>query len=274
MRRSIIALTGLAVLAAVTALMFGMLGGGVGKVQATTSITITATATGSSSVSCPTNGNFTVTVNPPLSPCDGVNEGTQWTFNFTGDAGFPAFQVCGALTHAWLTMTLQPLDSQFSNDVVYVGGPGGPGTLIPTIAVPFPTSGGWAPASPYNNVPLVLGQFSTMKRDLILDYPTPSGANSILGVLAANAGSIPMAYQDDAIISSAQLELTRDCQSGPSVVGGIAGLRDGAGGPVDASGSSANDYGSVLLAIAAAAAGGLILAVAAGGWYARRRWMR
>ncbi len=190
-----------AVLAAVIALVFGVLGEGGGKVQADHTVTITAEANGDlpplvPPLDCPyINGDFTISlVAANVPPCgDGNNEVTAWTLDFTNEDNF---QECfeGVLTSAKLTLTLTPLGVLPGTDTVGISGLG----PIPGFPQTFPFG-----VSSSNAVPLEL-------------IPTPYAGTAILGVYTASGGKIPMGYQDDAIVSFARLELT--CEA-PHVFG-------------------------------------------------------
>ncbi len=206
-----------AVLAAVSALVFGVLGEGGGKAQAVQTVTITAEANGflafEPGIDCfpVPNGSFTVSCTDPQSANtftgDGIDDVTTWTFAFTGDAGFPAFKDCvGPLTSAGLTLTLTPRGPQLDTDTVGITGVGGiPAPGVETL---------------YNAAP------NGLTRTITVDFLDPSfsaianpaGAVAILGVFdAAVQGQIPMVYQDDATISFAELELTIECPPVPCV---------------------------------------------------------
>jgi len=166
------------------------------------SVTITATATGSL---CPPivdpdgvqNGDFSITSNPgSIQPAgDGINEFTRWTFNFTGHPDFKTFlETEEALTSARLTLVLEPRNVRFDTDSV-------------TIDV----------EEPYRRIidfpKLPVGRANIMQLDLVRDekgFYTPKEIRDILSRdFDEGSGRIPMAYEEDAFICFAQLELTR-----------------------------------------------------------------
>ncbi len=268
------ALAGVAVLAALAALVFGTLAEGGGKAQAVQTVTITAEANGSlpplpPPLDCPyVNGGFTINIQVGGVPgCgDGANEFTDWTLVFTGDPGFPAFKACGGpLVSALLTLELTPLGPLLGTDTVTILGLGQ--------AVDNPLIQTLYNANPPDLFPALPGDTRRITADLLTTTGlTPPGPvliapNDFRDFFTVNAGEIPMRYQDDSIVSFAQLELTIECPPGPDVVGGVAGLLDGGESPADASGSSGRDYTAPIAAAVAAA----VIALAAAGWYARRR---
>ncbi len=141
------------------------------------------------------NGCFEISseINAPVGSLigDGINERTFWTFDFTPD---PNHLLCigGTLTSAVLTLHLTPRTSP-STDSVAIRGVAALPSIIPLIqsssSNPFPT--------PHS--------FNIITGELL---PNPSSA-VILGAFAAPVqGEIRMVYQDDAIVSFAQLDLT------------------------------------------------------------------
>jgi hypothetical protein len=196
---------------------------------------------------CPvTNGPFAINEDSSSVPVcgDGSDEITTWTFDFNPNS-------CGAsgpVTSAVLILTLTPGNSLVSNDRVQIVG-------LPSIAV---DAGGWANSplplgGPY---PLMVGSTSTISRDLIA--PGDYTSSQILGIFTANSGSIPMAYQDDATVSFAELDLT--CELPP--VGGVAAL------------TVSSPDSRVPWTPLAAVAAGVMAVLGAGLWYGRRRWLR
>jgi hypothetical protein len=145
------------------------------------------------------NGDFLITPNVFTTLGNGIDEFTNWDFDFNSDSNLQTFINAingGPLTSAKLTLTLSP-KSLFSTDSTGIPGVKG----IPNL-----------PSIP--GIPNV-GKTDTVVLDLLNDYGFTS--TQILG--AFNSGSanvIPWAYQDDAIISFAQLELeAEDSQSVP-----------------------------------------------------------
>ncbi len=173
-------------------------------------LTITATASGSLTpptappTDTVTNGDFLIGANP-LAPLtgDGVDEETTWTFDFTGDPSFPFFSSSLPLTSALLTLTLTPRDVLITTDVVLIEG-------LAQIKTPVIQS-------------LPVDRTSTIHLQLLDFYSSAA----ILGVFTANASKIPMRYGDDAIISSAKLELTQQVLAFQYAVKFVCGKSDG-----------------------------------------------
>ena len=141
------------------------------------------------------NGDFTIKENGPVVPNvgDGNDEYTYWKFDFTKDPCVPCLGAFlkGPLCSAKLTLTLTPKNGLYYNDSVGIVG--------------------------YNNFSissfsgfamLAVGKTCTIERELIT---TPASAATILAALNANGGMLPMFYQDDAIVSLAQLTLKTAC---------------------------------------------------------------
>lgn len=145
------------------------------------------------------NGDFTITANdgnPAFTTLgDGVDETVRWNFDFNNDTNLNSFLSEGGLTSAVLSLTLSPRSGLITTDST--GIPSVAGIAIPNI-----------PGIPS------LGQIGTVEFDL-LDYGF--NANSILTALSSGTqNSISWFYQDDAIISNAQLTLvSEDSQSVP-----------------------------------------------------------
>ncbi len=155
-------------------------------------LTITATASGSltpptaPSTDTVKNGDFLIGANPPAPLTgDGIDEETTWTFDFTGDPSFPFFSSSLPLTSALLTLTLTPRDVLITTNVVLIEG-------LAQISTPVIQS-------------LPVGRTSTIHLQLLDFYSSAA----ILRVITGNASKIPMRYGNDAIISSAKLELTQ-----------------------------------------------------------------
>ena len=148
------------------------------------------------------NGDFIISPNPALSASpgaltgDGVDEVTTWTFNFShrpkSAIGFPN---SSPLQSALLTLTLTPRHALISTDVVRIRG------LSP---IDTPIIQG-----------LTVNVTSTVEIELLDFYASAD----ILAVLVppfvfvpevVNHFHIPMLYQDDAIVTYAQLELTSE----------------------------------------------------------------
>jgi hypothetical protein len=133
---------------------------------------------------------------------DGVNEETTWTFYFAEDdpSDFNIFlsDLRGPLTSALLTLTLTPKDIGIESD----------GLWIETL----PVIGGQNPDIPEIQKNLTIDKTDTVQIELLNKLPDYS-SDAILGVLFGSfpmRGRILMRYNDDAIISEAKLELTRE----------------------------------------------------------------
>jgi hypothetical protein len=128
------------------------------------------------------DGDFTYSGNAiAFAVGDGNDETVNWTFDFTADPGYATFS--GPLASAVLTLTLTPKNGLITTDIVGVVG-------LPNIVSPVIQS-------------LPVNVTSTVSLNLLDFYS--SGA--ILGVLSANAGTLPMVYADDAILTRAELAL-------------------------------------------------------------------
>ncbi|MGB3642293.1 MAG: hypothetical protein WBA39_32630 [Rivularia sp. (in: cyanobacteria)] len=135
-------------------------------------------------------GDFTIkanTGNPAITLLgDGVDETVTWDFDFSNDTNLNSFLSSNSLTSAVLSLTLSPQSGLITTDST--GIPGVAGVAIPNI-----------PGIPS------IGQFGTVTFDL-LDFGFNS--NAILTALQSGQNSIAWTYNDDAIISNAQLTLT------------------------------------------------------------------
>jgi hypothetical protein len=166
--------------------------------QKASAASITANVSGSENPGIVTgtslqNGDFTITPNVFNTLGDGVDEFTSWNFDFSNDTNLNSFLSDGSLTSAVLSLTLSPRSGLITTDST--GIPGVAGVAIPNIP----------------GIPSV-GQIGTVQFDL-LDYNFD--AASILTALSSGTqNSISWSYQDDAIISNAQLTLvSEDSQS-------------------------------------------------------------
>ncbi len=158
-------------------------------------ISIKATATGSSN---PTpivggdlqNGDFLILQNPivPSLPTgDGIDEVTEWLFDFSSDSNLALFPTSSPLDSALLTLTLSPPIS-VATDVTGVPD----GTFINISDIP--------------GIPAV-GTTGTISIDL-LDFGFTSV--DIINSFDPVTNTIPWLYGDDAVISYAELELTAE----------------------------------------------------------------
>lgn len=173
-------------------------------------MTITISATASGSLTPPTaegksvvNGDFLILRNrlaPDEITGDGSEEETSWTFYFDEHPDFALFSPLQPLTSALLTLTLTPKDKE----------PGGIRGVT--------TDGFWIETLGYGGAPeefqsLPLDETATITVELLDRVPSYT-STAILGILFSIdglfGGRISMHYQDDAIVSFAQLELTQE----------------------------------------------------------------
>lgn len=145
------------------------------------------------------NGDFSITPNFFTTLGDGIDEFTNWNFDFNSDSNLQTFINAigqGSLTSAKLTLTLSPRGG-FSTDATGIRG------VNRIVDLP--------------NIPGIpgVGETDTIVLDLLNDYGFTS--TQILGSFnSGNANVIPWYYADDAIISFSQLELeAEDAQSVP-----------------------------------------------------------
>jgi hypothetical protein len=154
-------------------------------------LTLAASATGD--VSPPqasgapvTNGNFVIHNCCPFSPTgDGKDEFTLWTFDFSGDPNLPFFLEPTQLSSAILSLTLTPGTSPILSDSVRI-------ESFPEIRAPVLRT-------------LALGVTTNIQVDL-LAYYSPT---DVLNFLRDTGGPVAMIYQKDAVVSYAELRLTR-----------------------------------------------------------------
>jgi len=187
-------------------------------------ITITATAFGSSTPATAVgesviNGDFTINYNrykdlsDPANPIDrrssfttgdGSDEETTWTFYFEEDPNISLFSPSQPLTSALLTLTLTPTDQGFDPEDQGITTDG---VWIETLEVI-----GGAPIAPEIQT-LPVGITTTITIELLDRLPSYT-STAILGILFGTrnifGNRISMRYNDDAIISFAQLELTQE----------------------------------------------------------------
>ncbi len=161
-------------------------------------ISIKATATGSSN---PTpivggdlqNGDFLILQNPtvPSLPTgNGLDETTKWLFDFSSNSNLALFPTSSPLDSALLTLTLSPVNSLTTDTT---GVPGLKSILIRDLP----------------DIPAV-GTTGTVSINL-LDFGFTS--TDIINSLDPVTNTISWSYQDDAVISFAELELTVEVES-------------------------------------------------------------
>jgi hypothetical protein len=160
------------------------------QITAAPGLVITATATGSPTPpTAPfpetvTNGDFLIRGYSNRSDVgDGRGETTTWVFDFTTDPDFSSVPASAPIESALLTITLEPKGELISTDSIRIQG-------LHRIMTPLIQG-------------LPVGVTTTIQLELLDFY----ASSDILRVFTRNAGHIPMAYNDDAIISFAQLEL-------------------------------------------------------------------
>ena len=157
-------------------------------------ISIKATATGSSN---PTpifggnlqNGDFLILQNPIVQRYptgDGADERTNWLFDFSSDSNLALFPTSSPLDSALLTLTLSPAHSGVTTDAT--GVPDGEYTRMSNVlGIPAEKTTG------------------TVSIEL-LDFGFTSAG--IINSLDPVTNTIPWFYQDDAVVSYAELKLT------------------------------------------------------------------
>jgi hypothetical protein len=165
------------------------------------------------------NGDFLIEPNPgctgPATNCgstgDGINDQTTWTFDFTSDPDFASFLASGSLTSASLSLTLTVREAQINTDVLRIRG-------LDNITAQIQQ--------------LVVGQTATITFDL-LDFYTSNAilenldATLVGGTVPKSAGELLMLYQDDAVVSNAELSLSTDVPEpalGVLMLGGLLAL--------------------------------------------------
>lgn len=132
-----------------------------------------------------TNGDFTIFLSGGADTTlgNGKDEITGWDFDFTADPQFSNFPTSVPLQSARLSLTVTPKSVSIASDVVRISGLA---DIIP------PAYAG-----------LTENETATVEVEL-LDFYT---SEEVLEVLNDRGGQIPMASQDDAIVSAAELTL-------------------------------------------------------------------
>jgi hypothetical protein len=131
-----------------------------------------------------TNGDFLIQGNSIATLIgDGADESTTWAFDFTTDPDFPSLTNSTLLASAQLTLTLEPTNGLITTDGITIQGLG---SIV----------------QPIRELPV--GETSTITIDL-LDYFSP---DTVVQAIQRNAGRLSTTYQDDAIVSFAQLKLS------------------------------------------------------------------
>lgn len=161
------------------------------------------------------NGGFTISATAPSLVGDGIDDQTDWVIDFTGHPNFGSFNTAVPLTVATLNMTLRPVNT----------GTGGPqGITDDRVGIP--------PASLYISTPAINGLPVGVLSPISIDLLSFFTSAQILDVLTNNAGTIPMVYGDDAVVSYAEVTLSNEVVPEPSTwvllcagVGAMAALR-------------------------------------------------
>ena len=141
------------------------------------------------------NGDFQITSNAAdrnRATGDGVDEGTNWTFDLKTNAEWKYFSREGAIESAKLSITLSPKPGNFETDILRINY-GSLGNVDP---------------STFRSIPV--GETRTVEIDLLASGYT---SQELLRVLNDNNGVVPMLYGDDAIVSYAELEITQQLRS-------------------------------------------------------------
>lgn len=177
--------------------------------------TISATAVGSPTPEVTTetelqNGDFLIVPGDTTSLGYGFNEITSWEFDFNDDPNLSSFSAAtssGSLDSAQLTLTMTPTNELITTDKV---------ELSNSNRLPVPR---------ISNVPEI-GETGTVEVEL-LDYGFTS--EDILEAFSSGKENvIPFRYQDDALISSAELELTAAAPEPTTILGTSIALGLGA----------------------------------------------
>ncbi len=164
-------------------------------------VSITATASGSSEP-IPVigedlqNGDFLIKLNQAASSLptgDGSDEFTVWSFDFSNDSNLASFLVSDSLAEASLTLTLSPKSTLAINDVTGIP------EVYSSTAFDIPSIGST------ETITINLLDFGLTSEQL-LDTLNGSDPNN-LGI-PNGSHLIPWFYEDDSIVSFAQLELT------------------------------------------------------------------
>ena len=132
------------------------------------------------------NGDFTIKSNVPRNRAtgDGIDEQTYWNFDFSSDINWNNFALDGEITSAKLILTTSPKRSDLRTDEIRINYGRLP-NLDPTVIRSVP-----------------VGKTKTVTMELLNSGYTSA---QILNVLKKKKGVIPMLYQDDSIISYAEL---------------------------------------------------------------------
>lgn len=172
------------------------------------------------------NGDFNITANPGNPTFtrlgDGLDEFTRWEFEFANDSNWGAFKTAfdggNAITSALLTMTLRP--NGVSTDSFGSSGIGG-------VSMPGLVNAGIV----NDNRSLQTFTIDLLDPNLVSNNISSFSDARIRTNFDTSTGKLAFAYQDDATISFAQLELTTDTQTVPeptTILGSLGVLGAGA----------------------------------------------
>ncbi|MEM9216539.1 MAG: FG-GAP-like repeat-containing protein, partial [Cyanobacteria bacterium P01_F01_bin.150] len=128
------------------------------------------------------NGDFQITASFNSVVGDGVDESTRWDFDFTHHS-WKSFEDANVRS-ATLTLTITPKQEFISTDTFKIEGLGD---------IPLP-----------NATEFSVGEKVTLSIDLLDFYSDEQILNALI---EGDRGKLPMFYEDDAIVSDAQLEL-------------------------------------------------------------------
>jgi len=170
------------------------------------------------------NGDFLIHANlsasPPHVTGDGIDETTTWVFDFSGDSQYAAFLAGGPLLSARLTLRL--------NTAFLIDGVG------PITDLVFPSDGSASVFPAWQMPAFISGTFGTytlgsISADLVADVGM--NPNDLRSWLTSHNGLFPMIYADDAIVTTAVLELVSAPVPEPGswalLIGGLAALAAG-----------------------------------------------
>ncbi|MCD4779534.1 MAG: PEP-CTERM sorting domain-containing protein [Candidatus Omnitrophica bacterium] len=156
------------------------------------------------------NGDFIVNFGNSLGSTqdvvgDGLNEGSWWNFSFRGDSNYDAFNAStDPLVSALLTIDLIP-HAQFysSGDGFYIPGIMGVHDINDSMII--------ATFDDYVTIQLeLLGEGEYTSDNILAQYFHDGGYFGPKNKLLYEEGKIPGKYFDDALLLSAQLDLTRE----------------------------------------------------------------
>ena len=130
-----------------------------------------------------TNGDFTIAgLTTGSTVGDGVDEQTAWTIDMTADPDLASLPVSGSLEEATLLLTLTPGAASVTDDTVGIAG--------------------LADVNPAGALAgLQVGVTETVAVNLLEFY----SEHELLDALDGNAGTLPMTYRSDAVVSFAEV---------------------------------------------------------------------